>query len=637
MEFPLPLPTIALSVLSVVCYIASVAWLLYAEGRRELVGVVILTILAAVLRLAWIYDLPPGLNDDEIKTILAAASSARFPGIFSPGVEGPILHGVLFQLPVTMATQSLFWGSRAYPLALGILSVPLAFVIGKSYAFTVRSSFVLAALVAVLPWSIFWSRLPWGGEILFYQGLLIAALARILWRDGGLRDALVGVVGLTGLLWEYTGAWSMVCMPFVAIVLAKGVRPKMYAATVLVGGLLFWSPYLLRASSWMHYVTEKVVSPATTPSWSSVPYLLQVLSTFRVFWAPVGATSWLSMHSAAIHPPIVLLVALLGLLSIAPRKALFNVCGFVAGIFTASISNSGSPSTHRMICAYLFIAISSAGAFHALEKSLKGKRAGLVTTLAALLFTITSGVTSWRIFLSDEFWERGEGNVFVHGETLLSEALQLSPSTPPNVVANLGLLLQARSGDPRSYKTLSYENWLPASAEEQAFNRPLEALIPLYREVVAPAHIRVFGGPNYPKSFSVRFDEAEAKALSIFGWGLTIDCKDGTPTKFFRIPTFMMDRELSGFSNYCKSEYEYRYSTTWVGPPTELKIMQGQVLHVEIISPATVKKSEDLTFAVNTGDKVEIKVTTNYSAGSVRLYVAGEPEGRMPSIKSCMP
>jgi hypothetical protein len=290
-----------------------------------------------------------------------------------------------------------------------------------------------------------------------------------------------------------------------------------------------------------------------------------------------------------------------------------------------------------MICAFLFIAISSAGAFHALEKSLKGRRAEVLATVVALLFTIYSGVASWRIFVSDDFWDRGEGHVFVHGETLLTEALPLSPSDPPKVVAHLGLLLTARSGNPHSYKTLSYANWLPTSAEQQAFSRHFESLIPLYREVVAPAHIRVFGGVNYPKSFSVRFDEAEASALSSFGWSLTIDCKDGTPVKSFRIPTFMMDGELTGFSQYCKSEHEYRYSTTWVGPPTELKIVHGQALHVEIISPAAVKQSEDLTFVVNTGDKVVIKVTTNHSTGYVRLYMAGEPKGRMPSIRSCRP
>jgi hypothetical protein len=637
MEFPLPPSIIALIVLSLVCYIASVAWLLHAEGRREIGGLVILTIVAAVLRLAWIYDLPPGLNDDEVKTILTAGSSVSFPALFFPGIEAPILHAVLFQLPVTIATQSLFWGSRAYPLILGILSIPLAFVVGRSYAFSVRSSFVLAALVAVLPWSLFWGRLPWGGEILFYQTLLIAALARILWRDGGLWDALVGVVGLTGLLWEYPGAWCMVCMPLVAIVLAKGVRPRMYAVTILISGLLFWSPYLLRASSWVHYITEKVVSPGASPSWSSIPYFSQVLSTCRVFWAPVGATSWLSMHSAAIHPLIVLLAALLGVLTIAPRKTLFNLCGFLAGILTSSVSSSGTPSTHRIICAYLFIAISSAGALHALEKLLRGKRAGLLATIAALLFVGSSAIISLRIFVSDEFWRHGDGAVFLHGETLLGEALPLSVSDPVTVDPLIYRLPLARSGNPRSYKTLGYANWLPTSSGIQAFSRRFEEFIPLYREVVAPDHIRVFGGVKYPKSFSVRFDESEAKTLSSFGWRLTVDCKDGTPVLSFRVPTFMIDTEFNTFSNYCKSEHEYRYVATWVGPPTELKITQDQVTHVEILSPTAANNSNGRTFAVKTGEKVEIKVTPKHFASYVRLYRAGAPENRMPSIKSFVP
>ena len=213
-----------LSATLTVGYFTSMWWLLRKEGSRPLLLLLCLTAATAALHLYDVWNLPPGINDDELKTLKRAVDSWRGGGLFGNGFEAPILYAVLFQAPVAMLVDSTFWGMRAYPLTLGILAVPVAFAICRGLRFSLVASFVGASLVGTLPWALFWGRMPWGGEIIFYEALLLAGVSRIVWRDGGLMDVVVAMLGLIGLLYEYTAAWAMIGIPPLAFLLAHSWR-----------------------------------------------------------------------------------------------------------------------------------------------------------------------------------------------------------------------------------------------------------------------------------------------------------------------------------------------------------------------------------------------------------------------------
>jgi hypothetical protein len=638
MDFQLPVPVTVLAIVLLIARILATLWLLRMEARGHLKGLFFLTLGAAVLRLLWIYDLPPGLNEDETKTLRQAMSSGSSTDMLLPGIEAPILHAILFQLPIANGLKSLFWGSRLYPLVCSIIGVPLAFVIGRSLQFSARTSYLLTLLVTVLPWSLFWSRLPWGGEIIFYQLLLVAAVSRIIWRDGGWRDVLVGIVGLSGLLWEYTGAWSMASIPVIGFILAFGIRGRLRCLSILLGAILLWLPYMLRARHWVHYITEKVSSPAGSFSSQNLVnhYTQQLTRCIEVFWTPTGNTSWLSMHSVAIHPYLVLATAVIGLFTLAPRKALFTLGGFSAGLLPVLVSGSSAPSTHRIICSYLFISIASVALFHRLERLLARPSGKLISGLLAAGFAVSVTIASLKIFLSDEFWRNAEGGVFLHGETLLSEALEPTKDFPA-ILAGSVVVRAEVTKDTQLLSMLSYGNWLPASQSIYGFSREFENLLPVYSAALPSDQVRVFGGADYPKSFTAQFSAKDVAAWNAYGLALTIDCKDGTEAQTFRVPVVMIEEALNGFRLYCKGTHEYRYRATWVGPPTDLILVHSPAIRVLTSSPNALRDGDKMRFSVATGEPLELTITFPNSNGIARLLMGGESASRLPPLSSFTP
>lgn len=640
MQFNFPYPPIYLTCILVASYLGAIWWLLRLESWRHLLGLFMLSLISLGLRLFDIHDLPPGLNDDEVKSLLQALPAIETGAIFPLGVEGPILHTVLFQVPMVDYTGSLFWGSRIYPLILGSLSAPLAFAIGRALQFSPLPSYVLAFLVAVLPWSVFWSRLPWGGEIIFYQCLLVASLARIIWRQGGLIDVLVGILGMSGLFWEYTGAWSMVGMPLVAVVLAPGLRRRLYAFLVLLGGVILWIPYILHFRSWIPYVTEKASAPTNTSrSLSQVydHYAPLVMKSIATLWSPTGNTSWISMHSVAIHPEVVLLVALLGLVSVAPTKSLFNLGGFAAGILTASVSFQGAPSTHRMMCAFLFISISSAGFFQLVARTFAHMRIRLLPVVLATAFLAVAMYQSLAIFYAPRFWTQSEG-VFFHGETLLAEALQLSPSSSTILDGDMVRYAMAGNKDPRSYRQLSYKNWIPKAAGQLAISRAFEEFIPFYREALGSSQVELFGGPTHPKAALISFGASDIPRWGQHGWRLFIECKDASETQSLHVPALAFDRRLNDVGLGCnQTPYKYRYVARWQGPAKELALAHDEGIVSTIDAQIFERNGRTSQFKVNPGDVVSISLIVHNAQSWARLYETSDDGQRIPTLESFVP
>ena len=108
MQFPLPFSPIILSCFLLLGFGVSLWWALRDERRSTLAILAGLTVLSAVARLYRILDLPPGLNDDEVKTLYEAGRFLAARTIFEEGLQVPFLHSILFQAPLNYLLDSTF-------------------------------------------------------------------------------------------------------------------------------------------------------------------------------------------------------------------------------------------------------------------------------------------------------------------------------------------------------------------------------------------------------------------------------------------------------------------------------------------------------------------------------------------------
>lgn len=645
MQLVFPFSPLILTFVCLVAYGASLWWLLRDESRRTLVALSLVSLVALALRVIFIYDYPPGVNDDEVQTI-AAAFAARDSGrIFMPGVEGPILHAVLFQAPLVSVLDSLFWAMRWYPMALSVLAIPVCFSIGKALRLTSLASYVLTALVTVLPWSLFWSRLPWGGEIIFYQCLLVAAVARVIWQKGGRGDVLVGIVGLSGLLWEYTGAWSMLSMPFIGMVLAPDWRSRKNSLFILIGAIAAWLPYLVDISSWWVYISQKAVDSTTQRTLEStyITYRPLVERTLETFIAPVGNSSWISMHSVAIHPLAVLITAALGLLCVSPRKTLFILGGFTAGISTAVVSYQSAPSTHRMMCAFLFVSIASAAFFNALATRLTNPRYSRVAPLAAGVFLLITASQSIALFFSPVFWTQSSG-VFFHGETLISESLRLPAESKTVLDAEIFRYLKVRNPRQNQYDILTYENVQPTEPRRQTLSRPFKQWFSLYQDALPNGQTQLFGEATHPQSLLATFTQADILKWSQYGWNLTISCADGSlPPKSVRTPLLAVEQRIAIANMPCGQVKEYTFSASWQGSPTDLTLRISPYVEAKIETPKGTPIDKLplepwlIQFPVSTGDTLRVTIVASDQSANVLLFEGPLDMLRVPRLESFKP
>lgn len=190
----------------------AVAWTLVA-----------LTLLAALLRLAWLDRSPPGLNQDEAINAWNAQCllrtgrdmvGARWP-LFSMHSIGDDRTPLLIYLMIP--AQALFGlgvvSLRLMPALLGVLSVPLMFVVAARM-WGRRAGLVAAALLVANPWHVSSSRWAIDGSIVPFLvlGTLALMLAAGLPRaDRGPerpRPWLALVAGLAAGVGCY-GYWAM--------------------------------------------------------------------------------------------------------------------------------------------------------------------------------------------------------------------------------------------------------------------------------------------------------------------------------------------------------------------------------------------------------------------------------------------
>jgi len=647
MQLQLPFSPLILSVIFLGAYTFCMWWLLRRERWSTLCALLLLTIGTAWLHTYQVFELPPGLNDDEIKTLKSTHEFFGNRKIFVLAAQGPILHAILFQMPIVWWTDSAWWAMRLYPIVFGILAVTVSFSVGRSLRFGIIPSFVTAALVATLPWSLFWGRISWGGEIIFYQALLLAALGRILWCDGGKVELVIGAIGLSGLLWDYTGAWSMLAMPFIAALIGHTLRQRALSLGVFALAVILWIPYLLNIQEWWQHISNKVSLTPTSTAPLSIAALQQRFEhllgpfkqTLRVFLYPEGNVYWISMHSVAIQPTFVLAVAALGSIVSIGRRSVFLGLGFLAGLTPALLSFSGAPSTHRMMCAFLFISIACAAPFWFASKVSTGRAGQWLIGIIAVCFVGTATKQSVALFFSPSFWTESE-RIFFGSETLLTEGIRLPTSTPLAAGPQINRILDARGVEKPGFANLTYETLLPTRPSTIALSPAIQLLIPFYEGSLPKEHITTYGTVPDKASIKAEFSASDVEYWGKYGWTIERRCADRTLTGI-RLPTFYVTNDL-GWMEPCPMQRQIIFRAKWTREPTQLSLLTYRGTPVTIETSQGLKVTSSSTdqapkqFTLHPNEIVTISVESSHG-GLAWLMEGGERTSKLPRLESFQP
>src|SRR5262249_44459842 len=158
-------------------YAGALWWLLRGEPASTLLILVIICLGSLLLRVVSVGSYPAGFNADEIAKLTGGAMALKTGRLLSEDASGwPVLPHALFQAPL-IPLLGPRWAMRTYSLVAGVLCTPLAFALARAVGLARGASLFGGALVAVLPWSVFYGRVSCGGELVFLQLLLLAALA----------------------------------------------------------------------------------------------------------------------------------------------------------------------------------------------------------------------------------------------------------------------------------------------------------------------------------------------------------------------------------------------------------------------------------------------------------------------------
>lgn len=165
-------------------------------------ALILILILAAILRIGW-----PGLTEFKYDESVVMRHAMR---LIRLGIPPPILTSSIANLPhpplmaYLMAIPLLIWRDPAFVVmfwgAMGVAAVGLTCWLGAHY-FSPRVGLIAAALFAVAPWAIFYSRKLWPQDIplitvVMMLGLFALIVERKWW---GLIPAVTAAVLLPGL------------------------------------------------------------------------------------------------------------------------------------------------------------------------------------------------------------------------------------------------------------------------------------------------------------------------------------------------------------------------------------------------------------------------------------------------------
>lgn len=547
-------------------YAAALWWLLHREDPWTFVALALLCGLSLALRVVWTGAYPWGLFEDEPKFLSCAMRALAQDTIAREScIHIPHLLTALFEAQLVPFLGPTRWAIRTYSLVTGVLATPAAFAAARAMGLRVAPSLTVGGLVAVLPWSIFYGRIALGGELIFHQALLLAGLARLIWKRGGAADACLSGFALCLLLWDYWAGRAMVAMPLVAAVLATGWRRAWCLAALLLA-VIGWYPHLATAPLDAHVGLSlrtgrgAPVPGSFHPGFATAPLdtlIMRVQQAAQTFIAPVAHEAVFTMRSVAMHPLALLILAACGLLS-GPRRGLFILAGFVAGVLPGIVSNSFAISAHRIMMAYLFIALGAGSAIGVLPwRAVRSAAAAAVLALAV----------AWSVplYFSDRFWPaewRWNDNAEL---TALAEAVAEDPPQRLIFMQQLGaygVLTSVTNGA----VFLTADNWLPPDRQAVTY------LFTSHAGVLRPQYEQFFPGRVRPVgrgSFLVSLEAADWSWVRRYGWMYTARCGD----KVFngQVP-FLFSPKIGLRSFGCDGPITHQWRAHWRGAETEMSL-----------------------------------------------------------------
>lgn len=605
MTAPVDAVAVGLAVLIAGGALAALARLLRGEDRGALLAVAALTAAALALRLLALDDFPRGLNEDEPKVLGNAIAALRDGRLLAESnISVPILMHALFQGTLVPLLGIGAWSIRLYSLIGGALCVPAAFAAARAMRLSPLAALAAAGLLAVLPWALFYSRVMQGAELTFQQLLLLAALAALIWRRGGWPEALIGAFALAWLLYGYWCTRAMLPMPLLAALLAKG-RRRLWCLAVLALGVVPYLPYPPANPRSVH-VGQGLQASLLSGADPAV-LLARTVESLHALIAPLAQDGWLTVRAGAVHPVLLLPLALAGALS-GWRRAAFLLGGFALGL-APTVLAWGAPSTHRMMMAFPFIALAVAAACD----DLLPRRAW--RPLAVALLVGVTGLWSVRFYFSDDFWREETRWLFDWERTELVASLPLDAGKPVILMRQVTQFREPRRRLAADDRDLTVESWTPPpSAALYAFTAEAEPLRALYEARFGSERVRRFG-----RAFTV--DVPAGASFGAHGWDYEVRC--GARLRRGVVPVlFQMGIGFDGLA--CDQPSAHRWTARWNGPPSRLRVHGGgEVVVAE--TAAGRREGFDVEIAVAPGDLVRVDSTAppGVPTANVSLTVDG--------------
>ncbi|HSP95633.1 MAG TPA: hypothetical protein VL049_00115 [Candidatus Dormibacteraeota bacterium] len=593
-------------------------WLLRRERGATLLALAALTAAALALRLLYLDDYPRGLNEDEPKVLAAAIGALREGRLLAEStIAVPILMHALFQATLVPLLGIGRWTIRLYSLIGGALCVPAAFATARAMRLSTVASLGAAALITVLPWALFYSRVMQGAELTFQQLLLLAALAALIWRGGGWVEALIGAFALAWMLYGYWCTRAMLPMPLLAALLAGG-RRRAWCVAVLAVGVVPYLPYP-PANPQSVYVGQGL-QPSLLSNADPALVWSRTLETLAAFVAPVAQDGWLTVRAGAVHPILLLLLALAGALS-GWRRTAFLAGGFALGL-APTVFAWGAPSTHRMMMAFPFVALAAAAACD----DLVPRRAWRTAAVAVMAGAV--GLWSVRFYFSDDFWLPESRWLFDWERSELVAALPLDAGRPVILMRQVTQFEEPRRFFAADDRLLTVENWQPPpQGALYAFTAEAEALRPFYAARFGAERVRAFG-----RAFIADVPAGDWSALREHGWTYCARCQDRTLTGI--VPT--LQQMGIGFADLaCNAPSTHTWAGRWEGAETRLRVRGGESTVAVVETPHQRAAGVEVEVDVAPGDRV--RVTTHGEPGLPFAAVSLTVAGQVPAWESVSP
>jgi hypothetical protein len=273
------------------------------------------------------------------------------------------------------------------------------------------ASLATAAMIAVLPWSLFYGRLSVSGELPFAESILLTMLARLIWRRvAGWREMLAGAGAVAFALYNYWSAAVLLGVPLALIPLMPTWRRRAYCVSLTLLAALAWLPWWrLSSYQWaMWHVVAGVPDSHIPTTYLLAPGLrtsaLTVLGSrlwlfLQCFVEPKAEFYIWTQPAVMLHPPVLLIAAAFGLLWTTWRRKYFLLASAAIGAVPALVSYSGGAvNGHRALLALPLVSVAAGCGIHGVPwRTMRVVIAAGLVVLAAVHSTQ---------FFSPAFWPR---------------------------------------------------------------------------------------------------------------------------------------------------------------------------------------------------------------------------------------